>query len=400
MYVVCFVSVFDIFLNVVWMVFLQLVMLMFFLIFVMFSVVWLQLKLKSGIERVGVNVYVFVFVLNRFERLLFVVFVEVVSLIFGKNVVCVVLMLVLVVFSVCLVLMMLGWCVSRFDGMFLLMFVNVCLFFISEGFCGRLLGSGVLILVIRLLWFCVIVCVYEVRFDCVFVSEFLVWCMFCSDVLFIFIMFIVRLQVCWFVFMVFCVICNDVLLECSCRQLVVMVVIRLICVLVCVVFVVRYCFSVWCLRLCRWLKKLIFYDVRFMFVLFELYVFVELVMCLCVIELDVLMVGLMLVCVMWYCVLYCVMLSVVMCMLWLFVSVSLISFCSCGFLKKLCQLRLVFSGVVVVFCVVFGCGCDGMVDQVLLIGVVGFWYVGFSVQFVSMFVQIRVISVCFMCCFC
>lgn len=112
--------------------------------------------------------------------------------------------------------------------------------------------------------------------------------------------------------------------------------IRLICVLVCVVFVVRYCFSVWCLRLCRWLKKLIFYDVRFMFVLFELYVFVELVMCLCVIELDVLMVGLMLVCVMWYCVLYCVMLSVVMCMLWLFVSVSLISFCSCGFLKKLC----------------------------------------------------------------
>lgn len=149
--------------------------------------------MKSGIERVGVNVYVFVFVLNRFERLLFVVFVEVVSLIFGKNVVCVVLMLVLVVFSVCLVLMMLGWCVSRFDGMFLLMFVNVCLFFISEGFCGRLLGSGVLILVIRLLWFCVIVCVYEVRFDCVFVSEFLVWCMFCSDVLFIFIMFIVRL---------------------------------------------------------------------------------------------------------------------------------------------------------------------------------------------------------------
>lgn len=66
------------------------------------------LFLKIGSVMFGVNDYVVVLVLNRLFSVGFVVLNVFVSEIFGKNVVCVVLILVFVVSSVCLVCIMLG----------------------------------------------------------------------------------------------------------------------------------------------------------------------------------------------------------------------------------------------------------------------------------------------------
>lgn len=69
---------------------------------------------------------------------------------FGKNVVCVMLMLVLVVISFCLVWWMLGCCFSSFDGRFGGMLVMIFFDDIMVG-VGRLVGSGVFISSIRVL---------------------------------------------------------------------------------------------------------------------------------------------------------------------------------------------------------------------------------------------------------
>lgn len=81
--VLCWVSVFEIFWKVVWMVFLYWVMLMLWLMVVIFRLVWLVLLLKIGKEICGMKFYDFELFLNRLVSCVLVVFVLVVRLMLG-----------------------------------------------------------------------------------------------------------------------------------------------------------------------------------------------------------------------------------------------------------------------------------------------------------------------------
>lgn len=100
---------------------------------------------------------------------------------FGKNVVCVVLMLVLVVMSWCLVSRMFGCCCSRFDGRFVGILVSRVWF--RFRFCGRFVGILEFSSRISVFWFWVIRWVYCVRVVWVFFMVVCVWCRLSVEVM-------------------------------------------------------------------------------------------------------------------------------------------------------------------------------------------------------------------------
>lgn len=92
-----------------------------------------------GILILGIKFYILLLVLNNDDRLLLVVDILLVRFIDGKNVVCVVLILVLVVINVCLVFIIFGCCNKICDDNFVgnLMFCRLLLFIVCV--CGSLL---------------------------------------------------------------------------------------------------------------------------------------------------------------------------------------------------------------------------------------------------------------------
>lgn len=91
----------------------------------------------------GVIDYCWLLLLNRFDSFRLSVLNVVVSEMLGKNVVCVVLILVLVVIRLCFVVVILGWCNSICDDRFVGRLVSVG--FVFGIFVGRILVGRVVL---------------------------------------------------------------------------------------------------------------------------------------------------------------------------------------------------------------------------------------------------------------
>lgn len=317
---------------------------------------------KIGRFSFGMKFYICVLLLNRLDSFDEVELILLVRLIDGKNVVCVVLMLVLVDINVCLVVIIFGCCSSILFGMLVGSGCMVVILVIL--FCGSsVLLIGLFVSSISVLWFCVICflkCVILVWV--VFISVW-VWFSFSVEVLFRWCCVLVRCSEFLQVVSVVWVMCSCLVLVLSVSQVLVILVISDNCVLWWLVVLVKYCCSVVWLRLCMWLNRFSLNLIMFRLVLNCLVIGVLLL--LWVIWFWVVIVGMWLVCWMWYCVWVCLMLSMVMCRLWLLFSDWLIIVCRCGLMKKLCQLILVI-GVVDVLVIVLMGYCVGIVGVILV----------------------------------